>query len=99
MSASWIRQTVHDGPTELWPRVTGLADFPSERDEPMAEALTPPAHRPPGVTMRVARISPGVALGLALVLLLGSGTAALIGLLATGRADWSTSVLFASVLR
>jgi hypothetical protein len=43
--------------------------------------------------------SPGVAVGLVLVLLLGAGSAALIGLLATGRAAASRPDSFASVQR
>ena len=102
MSASWIR-SVHGGAADLPPPGEeghdALADFPSERD---ATAAVPPAllaHRPSGVTMRVARLSPGVAVGLVLVLLLGAGSAALIGLLATGRAAASRADSFASVQR
>ena len=101
MSASWIQRPARHDTIELWSRVMddALADFPSERDESVALRVMSPAHRPTGVTMKVARISPGVALGLVLVLLLGAGSAALISVLAGGRGDVSAPASFASVRR
>jgi hypothetical protein len=101
MSASRIRSAHRDAGD---PRPLGegghdaLDDFPSEHDAAPAVS-TALVHRPSGVTMRVARISPGVAVRLALVLLLGAGSAALISLLAAGGTAASTPASLASVHR
>jgi hypothetical protein len=100
MSASWIR-SVDGGAARLPPlgeaEHDALADFPSEREAMPAGPPAAVAHRPSGVTMRVAPLSPGIAVGLVLVLLFGAGSAALIGVLATDRAAVSMRNSFASV--
>jgi hypothetical protein len=100
MSASWIR-SVDGGAAGVPPLGEGqhnaLADFPSEREAMPAEPSAVVAHRPSGVTMRVAPLSPGIAVGLVMVLLFGAGSAALIGLLATGPGAPPTPGSFAAV--
>jgi hypothetical protein len=65
----------------------GLATFPSERESWDRRSQPRAARRSSGVTMRIAPLSGGVALGLIGALLLGVGAAVLIALLARPRAD------------
>jgi hypothetical protein len=63
------------------PEAEALADFPSERS-PRPRARGARAARRSGVTMRVEPISWAVAWGVAVIVLVGLGSAAAIGILA-----------------
>lgn len=84
MAVSWMPRTTggFDTPPELLELDTenALRVFPPEVQTMAPPVIVPPRHRP-GVTMRVAPISFGVALGMVVTLLAGAGGAAAIGLL------------------
>lgn len=84
MAVSWMPRTTggFETPPELLELDTdnALRVFPPEVQTVVPRVSAPPRHRS-GVTMRVAPISFGVALGMVATLLAGAGGAAAIGLL------------------